>query len=186
MFSLPLHSLAGIPYREAMWFWLIGGVIAYFAAVALLIRRFRLPGFLFVAYAAFFPALVGLMSGADVTVYLLALALALTLLESGRDGLAGCVLVTCLCKFNLVVLLPVVLLLHRRFRALTSFGVGAVFVAASSIALIPLRDYVAAIIDAPRKTPGFFPVGLKGFSVAIGQPWCYPVLVVILLLYVAG
>jgi hypothetical protein len=182
VFSLLLRPLSVIPYREAMWFWLAGGVSAYFAAVAVLIRRFRLPGFLFTAYAAFFPALVGVMSGADATVYLLALTLAMVLLERGRDGLAACALIVCLCKFNLVLLVPVMLLLHRRFRAFSLFTIGALLVAGSSIALTPVRDYVAAVVDAPRKTPGFFPVGLRGFSAAIGQPWCYPVLAVIVLL----
>jgi hypothetical protein len=182
VFSLFLRPLAAIPYREAMWLWLAGGVSAYFAAIAVLIHRFRLPGFLFTAYAAFFPALVGVISGADAVVYLLALTLALMLLERRRDGLAGCALTVCLCKFNLVLLIPVVLLLHRRFRALIWFVIGGAFVAASSVALTPLSNYIAAMIDAPRKTAGFFPVGLKGFSTAIGQPWCYPILAAIVLL----
>lgn len=182
VFSLLLRPLALIPYRQAMWFWLAGGASVYFAAVAILIRRFRLPGFLFAAYPAFFPALGGIVTGADVTFYVLALTLALILLERGRDGLAACALIFCLCKFNLVLLIPLVLLLHRRFRALAVFAIGVVFVASSSMALTPLRDYVAAMTDTPRKTPGFFPVGLKGFSSAIGQPWCYPMLAAIMFL----
>ncbi|HEY7306975.1 MAG TPA: glycosyltransferase family 87 protein [Bryobacteraceae bacterium] len=186
IFSLLLRPLSALPYQQAMWLWLAGGVTAYFAAIAVLIRRFKLPGFLFTAYAAFFPALAGTVSGADITVYLLALTLALVLLECRRDGLAGCALIVGLCKFNLIMLIPVVLLFHRRFRAFMFLAGGAVFVAASSMVLTPLGDYIAAMIDAPRKTAGFFPVGLKGFSTAIGQPWCYPVLVAIILVVCCG
>jgi hypothetical protein len=181
VFALPLRPLAAIPYREAMWLWLTASTVVYFAAIAVLIRRFQLPTFLFAAYAAFFPALVGVISGADTTVYLLALAMALILLERGRDGFAAFALIVCLCKFNLVVLVPMMLLLHRRFNALISFVIGAILAAASSMELAPIRDYVAAILDAPRKTAGFYPVGLRGFSVAIGQSWCYPVLAVLAL-----
>jgi hypothetical protein len=142
--------------------------------VAILIQKFRLPVFLTLAYAAYFPALAGIITGADVSIYLFMLCVALVLLERRRDGLAGVALTVCLCKFNLVLLVPMVLLIHRRFRAFASFAIGAVVVAASSIALTPPGAYLRITRAAPGIAGGFYPVGLRGFSVAIGQPGCYP------------
>ena len=176
IFSFLLHPIAALPYYRALWLWLGAGLSAYLAAVGLLLRRLRLPGFLLPVYAGFFPAIVGIISGADASFFLLALALALILLERKRDVLAALALTMCLCKFNLVLLIPILLLLHRRYRALVSFAMGGVLIAAASIALTPVRDYVTAVAEAQSKTAGFFPVGLRGFSAAIGQPWCYPVL----------
>jgi hypothetical protein len=176
IFSFLLRPIAALPYFPALWLWLGAGLIAYFGSVALIIRKFRLPGFLLPAYACFFPAIVGIIGGADASFLLLGFVLVLLSLEQKRDGLAAVALTACLCKFNLLFLIPVMLVLHRRYRALMMFGIGAVSVAIASVFLTPLGEYVTALIEAPQKTAGFYPVGLRGFSSAIGQPWCYPVL----------
>jgi len=181
-FALLLRPLLNLPYYKALLLWLTGGYVTYAASVALLLYRFQLPGFLFPAYAAFFPAIVGIASGSDVSIYLLALIGASLLLECRHDLLAGCVLVACLCKFNLILLVPVMLLLQMRFRALAAFAVGTAIVVAVSLSLAPFTAYASAVADAEKKTAGFFPVGLRGFSNAIGQHWCYPVLVVAVVL----
>ncbi len=179
VFSLLLRPLAMMSYYHALWVWLSAGLSAYFASVFLLLRRFKLPALLIPAYAAFFPAIAGLIGGADATVYLLCLVVALLLLERGQDGLAGCALIPCLCKYNLVLLVPVVLLLHRRYRALVSFGIGAVLVVAISIALASPKSYIDAVANAPRIAGWFFPVGLRGFSMGIHQLWTYPILAIL-------
>jgi hypothetical protein len=168
--------LATLPYFQALCIWLAAGLGAYFTAIGLMIRRFRLPGLLLTAYAGFFPAIAGILSGADTTFFLLAMVLALMLLERNRDAFAAIALTACLCKFNLVLLVPVLLLLHRRYLAFCSLAVGGISVAAASAYFTPLSEYFTAIIGAQRNTPGFYPVGLRGFSAAIGQPWSYPVL----------
>jgi hypothetical protein len=165
-----------MPYFHAMWLWLTAGLATYLVSVGLIIRRFRLPGFVLPACAAFFPALAGIISGADASFLLLAVVLALFLLEREHDSLAALALSACLCKFNLVVLVPILLLVHRRYRVFVYFAIGGALVAISSIALTPFREYVMAVDDAQKKTAGFYPVGLRGFGVAIGQPWCYPIL----------
>lgn len=176
IFSFLLRPISALPYVHALWLWLGAGLTAYLASVVLIIRRFHLPGFVLPACAAFFPALAGIISGADVSFLFLAAVLALLLLERRRDALAALALTACLCKFNLVVLVPILLLLQRRYRAFVSFAVGAVLIAAASMAITPFRAYITAVSDAQSKTAGFYPVGLRGFSVAIGQPWCYPLL----------
>jgi hypothetical protein len=174
VFSLFLRPLALLSYPRALWLWIGAGALAYFAAVTILIRRFQLPPLLLPAYALYFPAMAGIITGADISIYLLALSVALVLLERGREVLAGCVLTVCLCKFNLFLLIPAALLIHRRFKALTSLTIGAVAVAVSSIALVPAGAYLTIILDAPKIAGRFYPAGLRGFSDAIGQPWCYP------------
>jgi hypothetical protein len=183
VFSFLLCPLATLPYFQALCVWLAAGLAAYFAAIGLMIRRFRLPGLLLTAYAGFFPAIAGTLSGADATFFLLAMVIALLLLERNRDALAAIALTACLCKFNLVLLVPVLLVLHRRYLALCSLAVGGISVAAASTYFTPVSEYFTAIIGAQRNTPGFYPVGLRGFSVAIGQPWLYPALSVLALLF---
>ena len=71
-------------------------------------------------------------------------------------------------------------MVKRRFRALTSFGIGAAILAAASAALASPREYINLLMADP-KLYSYFRVGLVGFSRTIGQPWCYPVLAVIAL-----
>lgn len=174
-FAVLLHPLAYIPYTHAMWLWMLATLCAYLAAVGLLIRRLSLPAFFLSASAAFFPALVGIISAQDAAFYLLCFTASILLLEREMDAVAGLVLVLCLCKFHLVLLIPWVLIVHKRYKALFCFGVGGAMLAGISLWLTPLGNYLSAIAHARRDTPGFYPVGLRGFSVAIGQPWCYSV-----------
>jgi hypothetical protein len=175
-FAVLLHPLAHVYYTHALWSWMLAALCLYLGSVALLIRQWHLPLFLMPACAAFFPGMAGIVGGQDAALYLFCFTLAILLLRRKLDLLAGAVLVVCLCKFNLAMLVPLPLLAHRRPRALLAFLTGAVVIAAVSLRLTPLADYTAAIARAQRETSGFFPVGLRGFSVAIGQPWCYPIL----------
>jgi hypothetical protein len=181
LFSFLLRPIATLDYAHALWAWLAGGLGAYLASVAILIRRFHLPLFLLAAFVAFYPAIVGLISGQDNCLFLLAILGGWRLLEEKRDTLAGLALSLCLYKFNLVVLIPLLLLFQKRYRALTSFAIGAVLIASVSFAITPLRTYITALMEVPKETAGFFPFGLRGFSFVIGQTWCYPVLAVIVL-----
>lgn len=178
IFSFPLRLISALPYPHALWLWLAAGLTAYLGSAVLIIRRFHLPGFLLPTCAAFFPALGGIIGGADNGFLFLALVLAILLLERRRDRLAAVALTASLCKFNLIFLIPLLLLLRRRYVAFAWFGIGVALAAGVSITLTPVREYVTAVIDAETKTAGFYPVGLRGFSVAVGQPWCYPVLAV--------
>jgi hypothetical protein len=182
VFSLLYRPIMAMAYWNAFWVWAAAGLSAYLASALILIRRFHLSGFLLPAYAAFFPALMGIMSGQDIGGYLLVLTTAFLLLEKESDALAGLTFALCLYKFNLIILIPVMLLLHRRHRALTWFAVGGLFIAAASIALASPLEYLSVLIHGPKQIPGFFPVGLPGFSAAIHQPWCYPVLAVVVLI----
>lgn len=176
VFSFLLRPMAALPYYHALWLWLAAGLGTYLLSVALLIQKFRLPGYMLPIYVCFFPALAGVIGGTDSSFYFLALMSAFLLLERKQDGWAALALTAGLCKFNLIFLVPVLLLLHRRYRALAYFCLGTVLVAAASVSLLPFTEYIGAVAKGPGKTPGFFPVGLFGFSQAVGQPWSYPIL----------
>ena len=181
LFSLPLRPLLHLPYYPALTIWLSSGLAVYFVAVLALIRRFQLPPSWLIACAAFFPAIGGIFSGVDNAFYLFAFVAALLLLERDRERWAGCALALCLCKFYLTLLVPALLIFGKRRRALATFGIGVGTVFLVSMSLTPLGDYLEVIVNAPAKTKGAFPVGLRGFSSAIGQPWYYPVLAVVVI-----
>jgi len=173
IFSLPLHVLLNLPYYEALTFWVVGGIVMFLTSVLLLLHKFKLPAFLAAACVAYFPGAAGILSGADVSIYLLMLVVALLFLERGWDRSAGAALAICLCKFNLVLLIPLMLVSKKRYQALAVFLFGAVLVVLGSLGVSDWHAYLNAVADAPRIAGGFFPVGLRGFSNAVGLPWIY-------------
>jgi hypothetical protein len=176
-FSLLLRPLAAIPYNAALWAWLLAGTTVYFGALVLVLRRFNASLLLLPAFAMYFPAILGIIGGGDIAFYLGALIVALLLLERGHETAAALCLVLCLCKFNLVLLVPVMLALQRRGKALLAFVFGAILVAGASLLVSPLYDYVDAVSRAQQETAGFFPVGLRGAATGLGYAWSYPILV---------
>ncbi len=173
LFALLSRPIGIFGYWQAFAVWAGVGLFAYLVSVGILIRHFRLPAFLLPAYAAFFPAMAGLISGQDCCVFLFAIVADWLLLRARRDWLAGALLALCLYKFHLILLIPLMLLLHKRLRVLISFTVGAIVLAAWSVVLAPPRDYLNVLVNSPKLVAGYFPVGLLGFSAAIGQGWCY-------------
>lgn len=182
IFALMSRPLGMLSFWNAFAVWGCLSLCAYSASVAILIRRFRLPAFVVPAYAGFFPAIVGLISGQDACIFLLLVLVGWLLLEGRQDWLAGLIFALCLYKYNLILLVPVLLVMKRRFRALAWFGLGGVLLAVSSVWLASPREYVDLLINIRRIVPDFTPVGLRGFGTAIGLPWCYPVLALIVLI----
>lgn len=178
-FALVFRPLALLNYWAAFWMWAAFCLVAYLTSIILLLRSLRLPAYLVPAYAGFFPAIVGLIGGQDACVVLLAVVGAWLLLEQGLDWFAGAMIALCLYKYNLILMLPLLLIAKGRFRAFASFGIGAIILTAISAALASPRAYVNLLIESPKLTPGLWSVGLVGFSQAIGQRWCYPLLAVI-------
>ena len=177
LFSLLLRPLAALPYAPALWTWMLSGLAAYCTAVVLILKRFHASILLLPAFTAYVPAILGLIGGGDTTFYLLALVLGLLLLDRGRDTLAAVCFVLCLCKFNIVLLVPVMLAVQRRGKALAVFAFGGGLVGGASLLIAPLHEYLDAIAQAQAKTAGFFPVGLRGATGALGWAWSYPILV---------
>ena len=181
VFALLARPLGLLPYRTAFLLWVILGACAYAACLAILIRRFRLPAMIVPAFVGFFPAAGGLVSGQDNCVFLLALLVGWVLLEAKQDWLAGILFGVCLYKFNLVLLVPLLLVFKRRFRALASFAILGGLLATISVSLASPGQYLELLINIRKLVPSFAPVGLRGATAAVGIPWSYPLLAVAVL-----
>jgi hypothetical protein len=132
--ALGYAPLARLPYLVAAVLWELLTVAALLAALWLLwpllpgLHRFGRATYLVVALSAQ-PVLELLGDGQDAGVALLVLVGGLRLLLAGRDFAAGCVLGLGACKPQLFFLLPVVLLVEGRWRAL----LGGTLVAAALV-----------------------------------------------------
>ena len=176
VFAALTRPLGLLPFRTAFVLWALAGACAYAGAVLILMRRFRLPAIMIPAYVGFFPAVTGLVSGQDNCMFLLAVLTGWLLLEAEQDWLAGIVFGCCLYKYNLILLVPVLLALKRRFRALLSFAILGGLLATASMALAPTSEYVGLLIHIRKLVPDFSPAGLLGAATAVGIPWSYPLL----------
>ncbi len=137
-YALLLKPLAGLDYVAALHTWLVLLFLACVAS-ALLVRKLYGggPGILFLLIS-FYPFSVALRNGQDSPLVLLAALLAIHFHRRGRDWPAAACLAFAFQKFNMVFLLPVALLLHKKtsfFVRLTTVVAG---LAALSVALIGL------------------------------------------------
>ena len=173
VFAVLTRPLGLLPYQAAFLLWVIAGACAYAASLALLVRRFHLPVFVVPAYVGFFPAAVGIASGQDNCLFLLAVIAGWLLLEAEHDSLAGLVFGCCLYKYNLILLIPVLLFLRGRSRALTSFAISGGLLAAASLALASPDQYFDLLLHIREISP-FTPAGLRGAAMVLGLHWSYP------------
>lgn len=176
LFAIPLHYVLGISYYPALLGWTALGAASYLSASGLLIRRLGLPVALIPACLAYFPALYGILSGADIGFYCLVLVLAVLFLESDRQWEAAIALTLCLSKYHLIALVPLMLVIQKRYRALAGLLLGALLVALSTLCLTSVKTYISALGAAPALAGHFIPVGLRGFTDAIGLPFLFPLL----------
>ena len=182
VFAVFTRPLGLLPYRTAFLLWVIAGVGAYALCLAVLIRRLHLPGFVIPAYVGFFPFAAGVVSGQDNCVFLLAMIAGWLLLEAEQDWLAGIIFACCLYKYNLILLVPLLLVLKRRFRALASFAITGALLAGASVALASPRQYLDVLVNIRKLVPNFSPVGLRGVAALAGVSWSYPLLAIVVLL----
>ncbi|MBI5281384.1 MAG: DUF2029 domain-containing protein [Candidatus Solibacter usitatus] len=177
VFALPLHLLRGLPYWRAFTLWAAVQVLFLLAALAILAARFRVLVLGFYPWALFFPAAFGIITGQDAAALALILCAGLWLLEDRRDAPAGALLALTLYKFNLFLLIPVYLLMKRRYRALAAYCAAGAALALASAALEPPRVYLALLPHIERYTIGFSPhtmFGLRGLCAALGAGALYP------------
>lgn len=137
-----------LPYHLACAVWMVVAGSALAAAVVILMRTVSLPGALswprlLVPIIGSYPILELVGSGQDTGLVLLLVLLGWWLLRGGHDILAGSVLALGLMKPHLIALVPVLLLVHRRWRALAAFIVAAGALLGASVLLVG-RDGVLA------------------------------------------
>ena len=179
VFSLAWRPLMGMPYWTAFAVWAALQFGFYLGSLALLSRVFRFPVELVVGFGLFYPGLFGIITGQDASGFLFLLATGLFLLLTRRDKWAGVVLAGTLYKFNVALLIPVLLLLQKKYQALRwMLGVGALLMAASSL-LTPIDSYLELLANIPNYTTGFTPrnmVSLRSPAHALGAPEVYYIL----------
>lgn len=149
--------LAILPYGAAVIAWTIFTLALIALSLGLLwplVPNLHHHGFARVLLLALAtaPAVVLLFEGQDSAISLFLLALGLRLLLSDHDLLAGSVLGLGLFKPQLFVLMPVLLLLQRRWRALAGWICTALVLGGLSVAIIGLDgawSYVHLLISDP-------------------------------------
>jgi hypothetical protein len=121
-YAAALSPLALLSYLPA--YWLFQSVSIALAAVVALLNRG--PWQLKAAIALFLPLALSVIVGQDIALMLLLCTVALLLHKSGRGAAAGLVFSLCIIKFHLFVLVPLVLIRHRKWRMIGGVAVGAV------------------------------------------------------------
>jgi len=131
-------------------------------------------------YCAFFlPASLGIAHGQDCIVLLLELLIAWTLMEKGKDGLAGLVLSLTLFKFHLFLLIPLAILLRRRWRLFGGYASGGATLALLSLVLAGpagIRGYIELLTRKDLKTLSPSPemmVGWNSIAVNLGLDYLW-------------
>ena len=178
VFAFSLRWMRWFSYWKAYSIWAGLELIFYGATLLVLWRRFRVrvPGWY--PWALFFPAFYGIITGQDALLMGLVLCLAVAVLADGRDAAGGALLSLTLYKFNLFLLLPIYLVLQKRYRALAVYAVCGGVLAIISVLLERPSLYLRLLSDIQRYTIGFSPetmLGLRGLSAALGFPAAYPI-----------
>jgi hypothetical protein len=176
IFSLPLRLMMWLPYWTA--YVLFAGLqfACYLTAVYLLWQRFAFPMELLVGFGLFYPGMMGIVTGQDSNGLALMLAAGLILLLDERQKAAGIVLALCLYKFNITLLLPVLLLVNKKYEALKWFcGAGALLATGSAL-VSPPAQYITLLRTIPQYTIGFSAekmIGLRSLAESLDLPWLF-------------
>jgi hypothetical protein len=128
-FSLFLWPLAQLPYEIARYIWAAIQLVVVIAAAWLWPGSRKLA---LIVTCWSFPILACLTFGADTTLLLLWLVLWRRLEVKNRPVWAGIALALCIAKFHLFLLLPLLLLRHRRWSVIKGSAIGVLALLALS------------------------------------------------------
>lgn len=174
-FAPVMRPLGWMTYWHAFLVWEAVSFLSYAVAIYFLIRRFDLPKALLPAFALFFPALFSITIGQDIDIYFLVLLAGLLCLLGRKDRVAGVLIALCTYKFYLILLVVFVLVAHRRWKAVATFGGVAASLAAVSMLLVPPREYINEVLAVQRLT-GLFPSGVRGVLLEMNSgSWYVPI-----------
>lgn len=177
VFSLPLQLISWLPYWNAYWVFAGFQYVFYLVAIYLLWKQFRFPAELVVGFGFFYPGMMSIVVGHDPNVEALLAALALVLLLRDKPGAAGLVLALALYKFNLVLLIPLMLLIKKQYRALAWMTGGGAALAFTSALLVSPAAYLELLPNIPRYTVGYEPgktmIGFRQLAYWLEAPGLY-------------
>jgi hypothetical protein len=139
-YAILLWPLGKLPYRQSYLVWQCLSIAAL--AGFILVWRSKSRGAAVLACCWSLPLWLGIALGQDLTFLLLVLAVSLRI-HSTRPFVAGALLSLCAIKFNLFLMLPLLIAGQRRWRMLAGLVVGGAAMSAVSFA--------AAGADWPRR-----------------------------------
>ncbi len=181
--ALIFAPLARLSYPTAYVVWDLGNLLML-AVLPLLLRPYvpLLRGksivFWWLASLAFFPVFAALLQGQDSIPLLLLFSLAYIAFRKNQQFAAGCWLGLGLFRFHLVLPLMLILLLHRKGKALTGFLLVAVVLGLISVGVVGWREalhypvYVWGVENSTGATTSLISAmpNLRGF-VHMFIPW---------------
>jgi hypothetical protein len=148
-----LKPLSLLPYRLAYWIFQIANMAALALFLLLVKGRWRDAG---IACLISAPVLGSFVNGQELPILIAIATLSLWLARRGHDFSAGILLALCASKPHLFVLVPVVLLVYRRWR----------YVAGAAFSFV-LLNAAAAAVAGPDVILGF----LKMLRQPGASPW---------------
>jgi hypothetical protein len=179
-YALALVPLAWLPYKAAYLVFLLIDVAAVVGFVFLMRKRSPTVA---LTCSLCLPLLLALGNGQDVPILMFFFALSIHFLDQGEDFVAGAVLTLCAFKGQFFILVPLVLLVNRRWRFLlggiagTSVLIGLSFIAGGRHWISGYRE----LLSRPDNNPTTWQMGnIRAFSDAInGGPRLQAALVAI-------
>ncbi len=166
-FAALFSPLGALSLQAAFAVWLVLQFAVLFACWAWAARR-RSPDVLLLC-ALFLPSILGILQGQDCALVLGLLVAGYSLAERGEDRLAGVCFALTLFKFHLVLLVPVALLLHRRWRAIISYCATAAVLAAVSMLVASPRQYLEVLMaDRMLAQPPQYMINVYAIAANLG------------------
>ncbi len=170
-YALALWPLGRLPFNTAFVAWQIINIAAVLIGIAL----WRCRPSSFVACALFPPLWSCLRLGQDAPLLLLLGVMAAILIERKRELFGGAVLALFVAKPNLVPLIPFLLLVQKRHRALSGFfagGIALYLISSLAMGFDWLIGYTQAVFGNEGTISPRIP-GLAGLINMTGAPkWC--------------
>jgi len=179
-FALFLWPLAQLPYRLAHGVWFALRFVAAVAFIFLWPYSHRTTAAMLCCWSL--PLAASLANMQDGPFLLLWLALSERLQQSGKPIHAGAVLCLCLAKFHLFLLLPLLFLIHRRWRVVGGFVAGCGLLGVLSFLAAgwdwPVRYRQVLSLTQITPSPWMMP-NIHGLLPAGPIEWCATIAVVL-------
>jgi hypothetical protein len=154
IFAIFLRGLALLPFWYAFAVWYLLQLAALASALYILYRRFHVPLELLPLFGLFVPAAYGPVFGQDPNTVAFLLVASSDLLLQKKERTAGLLLALSSYKFHIVLLIPLLLAIRRRYRTLWWMCAGSLVLAVSSALLASPFSYINLLTNIDRYVKG--------------------------------